>query len=457
MKINLVQACAAPISNRSPRVCCRRSPAALTSLCLDRSRFCDTVYFVSAQSRCSYLAGEMVARFPLREGAFTPSPPPPQPPPPPPLPPPPPSPLVPADEDAREYRPDIYAVRLSTYFVPEALDARGGRELLTSYGSWPGFVRAKDLGLTESSALRDEIVEATTKETWTKWAGCSIKQITLESPGTPPLPCRTGASPATCVDGSRRCGTLEGNSRAPYAEFEVDAVRAHFYLFAIEFTLPDSPVYGPLLFKSYYEAGGTGYSVTLTDDHRFPLRTGCLPWTEQNVAFWTKGLRTVQHRCAKVLASDADLEELARARHVKITLNGANRQLWVDGIQLIFRERVGASGGANPSPPPQSPHVPPQPKAPPDAPIPGAVGNNCITFFGQFVVPGEATVLVREPCGETPETCCAHAFENGASGFQISGAGCCDLLTVTDVGRAFHESSINRGWVSGWISERVSN
>jgi hypothetical protein len=335
------------------------------------------------------------------------------------------------------------------YISPSAPPASGRRrEMLTNYGTWPTFARAKDLKLVEHRSIYDEIIAATTRETWTQWAGCSVTQITIGSPGAPPLPCRTGASPATCFDGSRRCGTLDENSRDPYIEFDVDAVRQHYYLFAIEFTLPDSPVYGPLLFKSYYETGGRGYTVTLTDDHRLPLRVGCLPWSEQNVAFWTEGLRRVQHRCARVLASDSDLEELGRARHVKITLDGENRQLWMDSIDIVFRNLV--EQPPSPPVPPQSPHLPPQPKAPPDAPSPSVVGN-CTTFFGQYLVPREATILLHEPCGQTPEQCCQHAYENGASGFQINGAGCCDLLTVNTVGVAMHESPTDRGWISGRV------
>lgn len=422
---------------------------------------------MSAQSRCSYLAGEMATRFPLREGAFTPSPPPPRPPPPPPLPPPPPSPFIPASEFAREHRPEISAVRLSTYFLPEAVEPADRRELLRHYGAWPQFVRSKDLQLKEPRAIREEIIAATAQESWTKWAGCSLRQITSESSGRPPLPCRTGASPATCFDGARRCGTLAANSRDPYVEFDVDSVLPHNYLFLIEFTLPDSPVHGPLLFKGYYETGGAGYTVTLTDDHRLPLRVGCLPWSEQNVAHWTHGLRKVQHRCARVLASDADLKELSRARYVRITLNGEHRQLWVDEIMLIFREPVDQSysisvnltssktelikTSAYSPPPPQSPHLPPQPKAPPDAPSPGVVAN-CSTFFGRYIVPQEASVLLHEPCGQTPEQCCQHAYENGASGFQINGAGCCDLLTITTLEGAIHgNSTTNRGWISGRV------
>eukprot|EP00966_Prymnesium_polylepis_P057770 1338027-Prymnesium_polylepis.1 len=141
----------------------------------------------------------------------------------------------------------------------------------------------------------------------------------------------------------------------------------------------------------------------------------CLAWTEQNVARWTEGLRKVQHRCASVLASDADMEELSRARHVKITLNGENRQLWVDGIQLIFRDLV--EKPPSPPVPPQTPHLPPQPGAPPDAPLPSVAGN-CTTFVGQYPT-DEATLLLREPCGQTTEQCCQHAYENGASAFQI--------------------------------------
>jgi hypothetical protein len=310
-------------------------------------------------------------------------------------------------------------------------------------------VRARDLKLVESSAVRAEILQATTEQVWTKWAGCSMQQVTRQSPGTPPLPCRTGASPATCFDGSRRCGTLQENSLNPYVEFDIGDVRDHHYLFAIEFALPSSPVYGPLLFKSYYETGGKGYTVTLSDDHRLPLRVGCLPWTEQNVAFWSEGLHRVQHRCARVLASDADLEELGRARHVKITLEGQNRQLWVDGIELVFRNLIEKP----PFPPvaPQAPNIPPQPKAPPDAPSPAA-GGSCATFFGQFAVPVEATVLLREPCEQTPAQCCKHAHENGASGFEINGAGCCNLLTITMTsGHAMHNISTNQGWISGIV------
>lgn len=385
--------------------------------------------------------------------------------------------MIPAFEDAREYRPEISSVYLSTFFLPAPPDATSfsralktdHRALLRQYGTWPDVVWSKDLKLVESKAIREEILHATTLQVWSKWAGCSNQQVTSKSSGTPPLPCRTGSSPSTCFDGARRCGTLEENSRDPYVEFVLDFVQSGYYLFAIEFTLPDSPVYGPLLFKSYYETGGTGYTVTLTDDHRLPLSVECLPLSEQNVVFWIEGLRLVQHRCARVLASDEELEELSRVRHVKITLNGEHRQLWVDSVQLIFRRpievsysiRVNLSSSqtelirvgrkAYPSPPVQSPYLPPQPKAPPDAPFLSDV-KNCSTFFGRYDVPQEATVLLHEPCGITIQDCCQHAHENGADGFQINGAGCCDLLVIESMKNVAHEqNSVNIGWVVGHV------
>ena len=420
-----------------------------------QATFCDTVYFVSVQSRCSYLASELSARYALATGAFTPSPPPPTPPPPPPDPPPPPSPLMPSVEAQREYSPPISAVRLSTYFVPESSEASepdddsGGRQLLDIYGTWPSFVRARHIGLTAEPGVRLQMLDKMTAQPWTQWAGCSIRQITTESHSPPSLPCRTGASVVTCIDGARRCSTLYANSVDPYVEIEIDRVPDHYYLFAIEWTLPDSPVYGPLLFHSYDQSGGRGYSITLADEHRLPLRIGCLPLTEQNVVAWVEGLRKVQHRCARVLASDADLRELARARYVTMRLDGSYRQLWLDGIDVVYRDLV--EKPPLPPLPPPSPHIPPRPRAPPDAPA-DTRRAVCETHYGRYDIPEEATVLLEEPCGQTVEDCCRHAHENQAGGFQLSAAGCCDLLVLAERAAPRQATSTDMGWTSGIVA-----
>lgn len=302
-----------------------------------------------------------------------------------------------------------------------------GRRLLAFYGDWPNHKYAKDLYLEEDAATIQAMRTAIGTTPMQKWAGCSQRQVFSETTVIPPLPCRTGASAQSCVDGERRCGTLYENSYEPFIEFEINEVPLHYYFFALEFTLPDNADFGPLLFQGYYETGGRGYQVTVTDAHKLPLRVGCLPWGEQIVTFWAQGLRKVQHRCAKVLASDEDLEELSKVRHVRITLPGADRQLWVDRVRIIYRNHEDKP----PSPPlpPPSPQLPPQPKAPPDMPAPAAV--SCFTYANlKWAIPEKATVLFQEPCGQSFENCCRLAHDFNATGFALSAAGCCDLLEV---------------------------
>lgn len=311
----------------------------------------------------------------------------------------------------------VESVVLSTYFVPEALP---GRSMLQVYGTWPMHVPSSDLFLTASREIVDQIRMNLVNTRYTNWAGCARTQD-----ATPPLPCRTSAAPVHCIPGARRCGTLEENSRSPFAEFGVEHIPSGYALFTIEFILDEDPNRASLLFQGFYERSGSGYEITLFDGGHNPLSVSCRPLREQSTVVYGTGLRYVQHRCARATATEETLGELARVRFIRITLPGEFRQFWVQRVHIKFRKFDNPTLSLPP------PVITPQPRpsspsAPPDAPLlPG-----CTKYTGVVWSTSQFTHVADEPCGLSHEQCCAIAQQNDVDAYTLGESGCCSLVNL---------------------------
>lgn len=418
-------------------------PIALTAAQIDgridelQARVCDSVYLIGAESRCAYLAQELAVRYLLPD--FLPSPPPPDLPSPPPPPPPPPTPPEPPSppaefEEIAEIDVTIEGVTLSTYFVPEVSPdvladgtPKPARKLAAVYGTFDQRrTRVEDIGLQAPQNVHDAMVAGMRLKPATRFAACGL--TTPDGEGPAPLPCRTGASVETCLDGYRRCSSMSVNSQEPWMELHVDNVPGGHYLFYIEFHLPKNPLYGQLLFHAYSQSRSFGYTIELRDEGHRLLSEQCLPRINQVVSWYTDGLETYQHRCSDPLDPPARYYELAKARYVRVILEGTDRQIWLDGVKVAFRKYWDFPPLPPPKPPPPpSPH---SPVAPPDAPLPQEV-YVCNVVAGHTYSPEAATRVFEEPCGLTEAECCAYAYQNNeANGYELSSSGCCTLLNV---------------------------
>ena len=380
-------------------------------------RFCNSVYILSAEARCKNLAVEMNVRYGLDATWSPPSLPPLAPdvlPPPPP----PPNPYPALPKGTAHYV-RFEGVTLSTYFFPGIAE---------DTASLPFIGTANDIILEAPSFFREKISKTMRSEPLSEWAACSYEQRDAA------LPCRTGALPERCVDGGRRCGTVEQNTAFPWMEIQLDDEHHRVdnsYLWAIEFTLPDSEEFAPMLFQQANDVGlegDTGYTVIVYDDTHTPLKTQCKTLGEQQSPRYVVGKRRHQHLCLRGTDDDAAYVELTRARYVRIVLTGQLRQFWLNDVKIVFHKLLALE---NPIPPPspRPPPAPPQPIAPPDAP-PAAL-DNCVFNAHRSYSAQRLTWIADEPCGLDPIQCCvAAASANGSNAFRLSDAGCCTAYYV---------------------------
>jgi hypothetical protein len=269
-----------------------------------------------------------------------------------------------------------------------------------------------------------------------RWATCSDW---LRLSGAP-LPCRTGGNPIECVDGTRRCGTGAENTNAPVLEVDFHDFLQPFggrsYFFDLVFILPADEEHGSLLFHPPSTYGGDvqanrGWRLTLFDEWRHALPVQCQDWNlGASATEHVEGLVRVAHACLPATAPTASYEALTHARYVRIDLIGNFRQFWLESIEVNFRATVvgdtedTAAVASAPSPP--SPHTlpspsPPHPSDPPSSPpLPAFVW-----YTQQAPVAWEQRVVASEPCGLERDVCAQHASEAGATGFVMSGSGCC--------------------------------
>ena len=187
-----------------------------------------------------------------------------------------------------------------------------------------------------------------------KWAACTVELQAANAP----LPCSTSGATATgtCVDGLRVCSTLEENTRGPsleldFHDYEVPT-NGRAYLYEVNFHLPALHERGELFFGN--QSSGRGWTLTVYDGDRNELSTQCQDWSDTPIVAYYTGLHSVRHPCLGSSATESDYEVLAQARYLRLTLVGDYRQIWLESVDVYFKDMIE--------------RVP----APPQAPIGGA-------------------------------------------------------------------------------------
>ena len=410
--------------------------------------FCDSVYILSAETRCNALAKELHVQFQLDYSWGTPSLPPiapsgsGDPPPPPPSPP---SPHIPLT-DARFIRlVPIYAAQLSTYFIPNVVRRR---ELQQK--SAPS-----EIGVTVDENTRTDIDTKLQGSEPSAWAGCTASMVDAGAP----LPCRTAGNPIRCLDGARHCGTDVDNTREPFIEFDFREFEPDFngrmYLFEVKFKLPSNEEYAKLFFHALDAYGGDvqanrGWRLRVYDNTHTELPVQCQSWHTGSLSEYTEGLTDLQHACLKPSATDDEYEILSTARFLRITLIGNYRQIWLDSVEVYFRaivtivDDMAVATLAPSPPPPQTRLFASPPPATPDAPAEPISSDHTCDFIPNKVRIGWQThVVIYEPCGVRASDCCDFAAEhnhnskeveiNGlVDSFVLTASGCCTLTAWAD-------------------------
>jgi len=402
--------------------------------------FCDSVYILSAESRCNALAIELHTRITLNGFDWNPPNLPPltpfaTPPPPPPSPP---GPGLPLAERALLRLVPIYRASLSTMFLPVASITPADPPVAAGGAyppsEWLGTLPERELRAVKAKldALHNSTGSAASL------VACTDSLITAGAV----LPCRSASSPDTCIDGAESCGTFEGNTKAPWVELDFEDYRPDFngrmYLFAVKFFIPATEELGRQLFHAPERYGqnaqeNRGWTLTAYDETHSKLPVQCQDWNVgANVVEYAEGLKHVSHVCLPATAADEAYDTLSRTRFLRVTLVGNYRQIWLDNIQVTFR----AITDINPRPPPP----PPSPKRlntpiAPDAPSRPPQAHACSTFDNLVYDSWNGYVVALEPCGFTQAECCdaVHdAVERGiaANAFVISATGCCSILDV---------------------------
>ena len=296
---------------------------------------------ISAEARCSLLATRMQQVWQL-DASFTPPAPAPLLPegalPPPPTPSPP-RPRLPVSESARIVHAEPTRVTLSTYFLGEA--ETDPDTASTALGNVMALTNV-------ANATRKAALDAITSGTngllpLTAWAACSAQLSDA------PLPCRTGDTPARCLDGGRRCGDVESNTERPWLELDLTDDRiatGDHYFFGLEFSLPANPEFASLFFESSTHQGARAigdvtnkyYELEVFDAAHNPLPVQCKPYHRQSIDVYKDGLTAFQYVCLEALATDAEYAALRHVHYVRFTLLGEYRMLWIEGVRVEWRE-----------------------------------------------------------------------------------------------------------------------
>lgn len=255
-------------------------------------RFCASVYYLSAATRCARFAEDLSARY-LYAYDSPPSPPPafpaaPAPPP------------VPAAPELPYGLVAAHATRarLSTYRLPSALPAQ------TPLDSWGYY--------TANVAALQIVVDATAP-------------AELACVGGAPLPCASGVVPSQCLSGRVNCSTTDpqANMESPHVDFGFSLPPAH-YLWGIQLLLPTAHELRQLIVG--------GYSLRVYGYRREPVacdHSGVLGEPPAD------GVLTLT--CGGSAPSEATLRALAEAQDALFTLEGSGRQLWLAQIRPVAR------------------------------------------------------------------------------------------------------------------------
>lgn len=398
------------------------------------SEFCDSVYWMSSQTRCDLLASKLQQRYLENPSPHVPPPSPYTTPNPPPHPPPP----LPGSPTGY-FRLAITHIMLSTQFVPGNASATNRRALDDG-----GLVRA----MQRLQHRRELFTETMTHyELSSALAQLSIVPASGRARCTAalklaPLPCASGPLPEQCIDGLRHCSNADTyddqayeNSLEPRLILDMDATsfKRQRYVWAVEIDIP-SDHRGERLFRSLTAGGGYGYRVRLLQETGVETNTSCLGLDSQQFTGYQNGVTTQQHLCTHAAVTDPELYDLAQARYVELTLLGSFRQIFLHEIRVVERELPTNTPHPPPLPaPPPAPQLPPEPPA---APAPDLTLMGCNWQEGVYWDSKSTTVTERlqEPCLFTPSQCCASAkalmLSHAVNAFQLSGSGCCTLLFV---------------------------
>ena len=247
----------------------------------------------------------------------------------------PPRPRLPVSDSALVVHFEPTRVTLSTYFLgevetdPDTASTAGGN--LMTLTNVANATRTAALDTITNSALPPH-----------KWAACS--QLLTASP----LPCRTGDTPARCLDGARRCGTTEANTAAPSLELDLTDDRptgADHYFFGLEFSLPSNPEFAQLFFESSTHQGERAigdvtnkyYELEVFDAAHNPLPVQCKPYHRQSVDVYSDGLTAFQYVCLEASATDDEYVAMRDVHYVRFTLLGEYRMLWLEGVRVVWR------------------------------------------------------------------------------------------------------------------------
>ena len=393
------------------------------------AKFCSSVYIVSASTRCRFLATELMQRvYPVE--ARSPPPRPPLPASPPPRPPPPPSPEQPEDQAARLWHAKVEGVMMSTFFVPAAATEANRRALELHYGPFGDRVAVNDVGLVTSTAIREQLVgHLQSTHSPLRWANCA------PALSNSPLPCRTGATEATCLDGARACSDVMANTLDPYVSLYVQAPPPEHALLFVRVTLPTDPIFARLLFSSPQQEGGRGYELHLFDHRAFRLPCKMCTWERQPVQDYVEGLQHLVVRATHPLITDKELRDLTRVREVRVVLAGELRQVWIGRVEVVFfrldRSVLDTADAPSPPPAPDPEAVLPfrMPSPPSAPPHPHEPVGSCQFYEGAtFTTESSASKqLVDCHVDSGPQHCCQMVRHRRPTslGYSLTFTGCC--------------------------------
>lgn len=367
---------------------------ALKQVRVFEERACTSVYYLSQATRCERLAIDLTNMV-LYSKLAPPLAPPvlPEAPPPPPLPP----------------LPDI----------PDGMALQDADSVVLSTNRMPTYTT--DTQLYDGYFSNDGTLNAT---------------VSLLAPGRraclslAPLPCVSGIT--KCLGSHRNCRSDQENALNPYLHMYWRPLPRQ-YLWGLRLTLPRTTQLAELFVGKK--------TIEVFGDRDEPLP--CVHGNDEVYALPTGN--TVDVVCVPIDWTEETLQRLSRAQHIKLTLRGEYRQIWLASIQLLKRSYKLADIVDAPPPPPSPPFPPPLP------PLPLSPAATAFTFASRRMLPLSLILENKdEPCAQSQQQCADRTAELALRAFTLDDAGCCAPLVV-DGGVNVASSLISR-FAYGFVS-----
>lgn len=349
-------------------------------------RVCTSVYYLSQTTRCERFAIELTQRW-LMEFTSPPTVPPgnllgPSPPPI--------SPPLPSMPTGFNPLP-VYAATLSTFRLPVAL---------------PGGVALDTFGFytDDLDALRTTLA--------------NTSMATRACTASAPIGCISGALVAQCLNGGRRCVDETANTASPWVDVHFK-LSGGSYLWGLKLLLPRN--------TQLAERSIGPKKIEVFGARDEPL--DCAEGNDPIVGVPKDWVLIVV--CHAPTATDVQLHALAKAYRIRLTLTGASRQIWLNGIVPFERPLTAAGVQTAPSPPPPNPSAPPAGVDLPYPPPPPTATSPCDFLTNVWISSTVSLRRIHEPCGMDRQECCLHKKEHeaeGADAFELDDAGCCTIV-----------------------------